>query len=412
MGNSADVITNPLGGICLMGGSSEDVNAMKWFLERANGGDILVLRASGSDGYNAYFYSDMGIAVNSVETIVFNNATAANNSYVQQKIEQTEAIWFAGGDQWDYISYWRDTPIDSLINIAITERNIVIGGTSAGMAIQGKYYFSAENGTITSNNALANPFNNSMTVSDIPFLENEYLSNVITDTHFDNPDRKGRLITFLARIYTDYGVFGKAIACDEYTAICIDTEGIARVFAGYPTYDEKAYFVQTNCDLFTQAPETCSPGVPLTWNLGGEALKVYKIFGTATGSNSFDLNNWNTSTGGEWLQWSANAGSFIEEESDAIICSSVATEDVLETIKINIYPNPTSEKIYISSEQIDLRQCEFTLQNSLGQQVPVVANYLSDRRSEINVIHIERGFYALNITLNNSQRLIRTFVKQ
>jgi hypothetical protein len=37
-----------------MGGASEDDNAMKWFLQRANGEDIIILRTSGSDGYNAY----------------------------------------------------------------------------------------------------------------------------------------------------------------------------------------------------------------------------------------------------------------------------------------------------------------------------------------------------------------------
>ena len=35
------------GGVCLMGGAGEDDNAMAWFLERADGGDVLVLRCSG-----------------------------------------------------------------------------------------------------------------------------------------------------------------------------------------------------------------------------------------------------------------------------------------------------------------------------------------------------------------------------
>ena len=55
-----------------MGGATEDDNAMKWFLQRANGGDVLVLK-TGSNGYNAYFYSELGIPLNSVETIVCNN---------------------------------------------------------------------------------------------------------------------------------------------------------------------------------------------------------------------------------------------------------------------------------------------------------------------------------------------------
>ena len=143
-GNTNDTITSPLGGICLMGGATEDDNAMKWFLEQANGGDVLILRTSGSDGYNQYLYSQLGISVNSVESIVFNNPSASNQNYIHSKILQAEAIWFAGGNQWNYISYWRDTPIDSLIRHVLSTRNIVIGGTSAGMAILGEYYFSAE----------------------------------------------------------------------------------------------------------------------------------------------------------------------------------------------------------------------------------------------------------------------------
>ena len=130
---NTNIITNPSGGVCLMGGATEDDNAMKWFLQRADGGDVLVLRASGSNGYNSYLYSGLGILVNSVETIVCNNALASNEPYIIQKIQEAEAIWFAGGDQWNYISYWRNSLVDNAINQAIQQRNIVIGGTSAGI---------------------------------------------------------------------------------------------------------------------------------------------------------------------------------------------------------------------------------------------------------------------------------------
>ena len=133
-----------------------------------------------------------GFNLNSVETIVFNNRSASGESYIHKKIKQAEAIWIAGGDQWDYISYWRNTAIDSLINDAIINRNIVIGGTSAGMAIQGGFYFSARHGTVTSEEALSNPYNIRMTVDSAKFLKNYFLRNVITDTHYDDPDRSGK----------------------------------------------------------------------------------------------------------------------------------------------------------------------------------------------------------------------------
>jgi hypothetical protein len=74
-----------------MGGSTEDDRVMIWFLEKASGGDIFVIRASGSDSYNDYFYSDLGVEVNSVETIVFHSTSAANNTYVLQQIANAEA---------------------------------------------------------------------------------------------------------------------------------------------------------------------------------------------------------------------------------------------------------------------------------------------------------------------------------
>ena len=81
-GNNNDVYRETNGGVCLMGGATEDDNAMIWFLERSNGGDILVLRTSGSDGYNNYLFSELGVNVNSVETIVLNNSSAADESYI------------------------------------------------------------------------------------------------------------------------------------------------------------------------------------------------------------------------------------------------------------------------------------------------------------------------------------------
>jgi cyanophycinase-like exopeptidase len=222
-GNVTDVVTKPAGGICLMGGATENDEAMKWFLSRSLNGDILVLRTSGSDGYNNYMYNELGIPLNSVETIVFNNRSASGESYIHKKIKQAEAIWLAGGDQWDYVSFWRNTAVDSLINDAIINRNIVIGGTSAGMAIQGGFYFSARRGTVTSDEALSDPYNSRMTVDSAKFLKNFYLRNVITDTHYDDPDRRGRHVAFMARIMTDWGIEAKGIASDAYSAICMET---------------------------------------------------------------------------------------------------------------------------------------------------------------------------------------------
>ncbi len=325
----------------MMGGATEHDEAMKWFLEGCNGGDVLVLRASGSNGYNAYLYNQLGIDVNSVETIVCNNASASHDSYVLQKIQQAEGIWFAGGDQWDYVSYWRNTPVDSLINLAIADRNIVIGGTSAGMAILGGFYFTAKNGTVTSSAALGNPYTSRVTVDSASFIHTPFLEDVITDTHYDNPDRKGRHVTFLARILKDYGIKAKGIACDEYTAVCIGPDGIANVYGDYPSNDDNAYFIQTNCELDSVTPEQCTSGQPLIWDLDDSALKVYAVKGTYEGTNTFDLNTWTSGTGGEWQNWYVENGTFLSAETDRIHCQPSAIPAVPSSLDLlTIYPMP------------------------------------------------------------------------
>lgn len=411
-GNIADKITNADGGICLMGGATENDQAMKWFLQQANGGDILVLRASGADGYNDYLYNDLGVTVNSVETIVCKNASASNESYIHQKISQAEGIWFAGGDQWKYVSYWKNTTIDSLVNQAIQERNIVVGGTSAGMAIQGKYYFSAQNGTVTSDNALANPYALEVTVDSGAFIRHPLLADVITDTHFDNPDRRGRMAVFLSRIYSDFGVQGKGIACDEYTAVCIPVNGVAKIFGDFPNNDDNAYFIQTNCELANPAPENCSPGMPLTWDLDGQALRVYRVKGTSTGVNTFNLNDWETGTGGSWLRWNVKNGSFLQQIGAAPNCITDVYTAPDASIAFSVYPNPASGITYVLIRNDDVSAYTCTVYNILGQSFPVSVQHVAANTLSLDVSHLQKGLYFLQLSDDNNQKANRILLRE
>ena len=325
-GADTSVVRLPAGGTCLMGGATEDDNAMRWFLQRAAGGDVLVLRATGADGYNDYFYNELGVAVNSVETLVLHEAAATQAAYVRRRIDEAEAIWLAGGNQATYVSEWRGTDgLDSLLNAAVNLRRAVIGGTSAGMAILGQGYFAATNGTVTSAAAIADPYGPAVTVDTTAFLRLPHLERILTETHFDNPDRRGRLLVFLARLY-DAALPYRGIACDEYTAVCIDAEGRARVFGGYPTYDDFAYFVRPDCSLPDGAPEALVPGQPLVWDHGGTAVHAYRLPGTPGGIHSFELPTW-TGDGGTDLHWSVGAMGFRSASAPGPPdCAPVATE--------------------------------------------------------------------------------------
>lgn len=349
-GDVTDVTTNHQTGVCLMGGATENDDAMRWFLTRADGGDILVLRASGSDGYNDYFYTELGLTINSVETIVINNAEGALSPYVLTQIENAEAIWFAGGDQYNYVSYFKGTATQAVLNNFINIKQATIGGTSAGMAILGGHYFDAENGTVTSQQALTNPYNNRVSIGHSDFLEVPGLENIITDTHFNNPDRRGRHLAFLARIATDTGIKPFGIVCEEYVSVCIDENNKAIVFGDAPGFFEYAYFTQPNCGVGYE-PEICEPNTPLTWEQNNDAVRAFKVRGTNDGVPAMDLNNWETVPGaGIWEHWTASTGNFDSNAGEDPMCFLLNVNEILEP-SISITPNPFSETFQLHNAE-------------------------------------------------------------
>jgi cyanophycinase-like exopeptidase len=346
-GNAEDVRTSPTGGTCLMGGSREDDNAMRWFLQRADGGDVLVLRTSGSDGYNDYLYGELGVMVNSVETIVFENGNAANEAHVHEAIQQAEAIWFAGGNQATYVNYWRGTAVDSLIREAVSNRKVVIGGTSAGMAILGGHYFAATNGTIRSAAALANPFDERVTIESDRFLDLPFLEDVVTDTHYDDPDRRGRHLVFLARMRGAGLTDPRGIACEERTAVCVDPSGLAMVF-GEVSENDFAYFIRPSCS--GNEPEILDDGVPLTWSNDEKALLTCRVKGTPDGTNTFLLTDWQTTSGGEWQEWYADSGVFNSRaNTEPIDCIPSRVRNNIRPDDIVVRPNPAHDFLTVTT---------------------------------------------------------------
>jgi cyanophycinase len=289
VGDAADVTRTTSGGTVLMGGGTDVDDAFRWMITKSGGGDFVILRAAGTDAYNSYVYTTLG-GVNSCETIIIGSRADANDPAVETKIRNAEAVFIAGGDQANYVNFWEGTRVEDALNYLINTKKVPLGGTSAGCAIQGKNYFSAVNGTITTDQALANPYNSLLTIGRNNFLNNSFLDNTITDTHFNNPDRRGRLVTFLARLSKDYGIQPKGIGVDEQTAVCIDQNGSARVY-GIGT----AFFLRQRTT--TTTPETCVSGTKLDWYRSKQAVSVYKITGSASGAGPFSVSTWSGSGG-------------------------------------------------------------------------------------------------------------------
>lgn len=399
-GSAIDISTNHQFGVCMMGGASENDNAMIWFLNKADGGDVVVLRASGSNGYNDYMYSQLGVSINSVTTFVINNEAGAIDPYVLQKVTNAEAIWFAGGDQYDYVSYFKDNAMEDALNDFINVKGGVIGGTSAGMAILGSAYFSAENGTVTNAQALSNPYHNRMTLGYNDFLEIPFLENVITDTHYDDPDRRGRHTAFLARYAIDNNTHAFGIACNEYTAVCIDSFGRAYVYGDYPNYPEYAYFLRSNCVEFGNEylPETCEPGQPLVWNRNGEALKVSKIPGTPNGDYFVYLGEIANGYSDFWENWYVDNGSFLTTITTNPNCDLLSVAES-ETFKISITPNPFSDALNIESH---LTEFNIILYDSFGKQVAHFQN-----QTHIKTSVLSSGLYFLKLPQEGCKRLLK-----
>ena len=122
-----------------------------------------------------------GNPLNSVTTILMKNKNASSDPTVLTIIQNSEAIFFAGGDQSEYVNEWEGTDMQTTIQAKLV--NITVGGTSAGCMILGNYIYSAETGSVTSDEALDNPYNKYMTFAPA-FLTIPYLSTVIADTHF------------------------------------------------------------------------------------------------------------------------------------------------------------------------------------------------------------------------------------
>ena len=138
------------------------------------------------------------------------------------------------------MDYWKGNYIQEALQRAIN-RGVVIGGTSAGMAILGEYIWDGEK-------------------IQTDFLRLSYMQNIITDTHYDSRNRMSRHLEFISTIE------GKGIAAEDYTAICIYPDGETFVY-GDDTEDDYAYFIQ-------------------------EDLSYNKIKGSSNGTFALDLNQW------------------------------------------------------------------------------------------------------------------------
>ena len=277
-GNAADVAPALAGPAHDFGGGGTDVDAaLQWIIDQVRGCtscatkvDVVILRSTGSNGYNDYIYAMNG--VDSVETLVITSARDSNTSAVETTVRNAEVVFFAGGDQCDYVRNFKGTRVETAVE-SVYARGGGVGGTSAGLAIQGEFTYDGCAGSAISSQALLDPYRRDITFT-YDFFNWAHMGDVITDSHFVARDRMGRTLAFLARQIRD-GRASSALgmAVNEATSVVVDKNGLAQVIGAGP-----AYFV-----LADHFPEVCEPRTPLTYS----NFKIWKV----PAGGAFDLAN-------------------------------------------------------------------------------------------------------------------------
>ncbi|WP_418955745.1 pre-peptidase C-terminal domain-containing protein [Streptomyces tritici] len=211
--------------------------------------------------------------VNSCTTWTLTTASDGNNSQMNTDVRNAEFVYFAGGDQCRYAA-WKGTALEASVE-AVVAKGGGSGGGSAGHHINSPIVYDACNGSVTSSEALANPYDRYVSFTTGMF-EWENYGAVINDSHFVTRDRMGRTMSFLARAVKDGLAPGGAawgVGVEEGGgSLFLDRNGKAT------QYGKDAYVV-----LADHQPEQAVDRKPLTYS-------GFKIWRLAPGS-TFDFKN-------------------------------------------------------------------------------------------------------------------------
>jgi len=235
------------GSILMVGGGGENYGAWSdepygWFVEKAGYGKIINIDVDeASDWYPTYFES-LGANITSYNLQIATVAEA-NSFTVYQELLSADGIFIEGGDQWDYISTWKNTYVQSAIQ-SVYVNGGVIGGTSAGLAVLGEVVFDGEHGSLTSDQAAYNPYHYRVSMTD-DFLN--ILPGVFTDSHFNDRGRLARLTVMLARRNQENEEDLLGIGVEYKTAFCVDENMIGTVYGEMVTIIHQSDSSEIQC---------------------------------------------------------------------------------------------------------------------------------------------------------------------
>jgi beta-aspartyl-peptidase (threonine type) len=223
------------GGLLLMGGGDHSSDAMRWFIAKAGHGHIVILRASLHGEASTEFYRELG-GVLSAETFVTHSRSASYNKHLLDSLSKADGVFIAGGDQARYVRRWRGTPIARLLDAHVAAGK-PLAGTSAGLAMLGEYLYGCMDGhSMTGPEGLADPYGKGTTI-ETDFLHLALLKGVITDSHFTERSRLGRLFAFVAKAQASRAADAPpliGLGVDEGVSLAVEPDGTGRVYAAAP----------------------------------------------------------------------------------------------------------------------------------------------------------------------------------
>lgn len=226
-------------------------------------GNLVVLKASGERDYSDDFYARGDFAWVQ-EILVPPCAAPGDVDAVAPYVDDADAVLFAGGDQSHYTA-WKDSALIRAVR-RLHARGGIVGGGSAGLAIQGAVVYDSaaadrlhpndDDYAVTTSNSVRDPLE-----PEISFTTGLFdwppLRGTITDSHFVKRDRFGRSVVFLARIVHEQlaraPVYGLGV--DEGSVVLVEPDGTATL--RLKGKDRGAYLLR-----LTKRPRLM-PGVPL-----------------------------------------------------------------------------------------------------------------------------------------------------
>lgn len=218
------------GKLLVVGGGSETNNGWSdapyaWAVNQTANKRVAII---GTDSNPSSWLPNYFVQLGAVfaKNFPISSVAIANQQSTYDSLITYDMIFFRGGNQANYYNRYRNT-LTQQATEAVFNRGGVIGGTSAGLHILSKVVYTALNGTVYPDEALANPHNQYMTLADnfLPFVP-----GVVFDSHVAERGRFGRILGFLGKWHFDRNEALLGIGVDDKTAVCIDEAMNATVY--------------------------------------------------------------------------------------------------------------------------------------------------------------------------------------